>query len=105
MSGAQVVPLFAYSDKSYFDKLLPQINGVLFPGGGISINISNKWTQNADYILKYAINSTKNGNPFPVWGTCLGWELLAYLTSGYDIKCLSSVSGEEEVVNTISVKS
>lgn len=33
MSGAQVVPIFAYSNRSYFDELLPRINGVLFPGG------------------------------------------------------------------------
>lgn len=32
MSGAQVVPIFAYSNQSYFDNLLPKINGVLFPG-------------------------------------------------------------------------
>lgn len=57
MSGAQVVPIFAYTnDKNYFDKLLPKLNGILFPGGAISINIDNLWTQNADYILKYAIN-------------------------------------------------
>lgn len=104
MSGAQVVPIFAFTkDKSYFDKLLPQLNGVLFPGGGQAININNIWTSNADYILKYAINQTNNGNPFPIWGTCLGWQLIAYLTSGYDIKSLSSVRGESGVVNTLKL--
>ena len=40
MSGAQVVPIFAYSKKmTYFDNLLPKINGVLFPGGGHVIHI------------------------------------------------------------------
>ena len=62
-SGAQVVPIFAFTkDKSYFDKLLPQLNGVVFPGGDEAININNLWTSNADYILKYAINQTNNGN-------------------------------------------
>lgn len=32
MSGAQVVPIFAYSEQAYFDDLLPKLNGVLFPG-------------------------------------------------------------------------
>lgn len=32
ISGAQVVPLFAYSNQAYFDNILPKINGVLFPG-------------------------------------------------------------------------
>lgn len=56
MSGAQVVPIFAFSNRSYFDDLLPKLNGVLFTGGSMEINIVNKWTQNADYILKWAIN-------------------------------------------------
>jgi hypothetical protein len=55
MSGAQVVPIFAYSNRAYFDELLPRINGVLFPGGDIFIDIRSKWTRNADYILQYAI--------------------------------------------------
>jgi gamma-glutamyl hydrolase len=39
MSGAQVVPIFAYSDKSYFDNLLPKLNGVLFPGNYLLIQV------------------------------------------------------------------
>jgi hypothetical protein len=38
MSGAQVVPIFAYSNRTYFDHLLPQLNGILFTG----INYSMK---------------------------------------------------------------
>lgn len=73
-SGAQVIPIFAYSkDKSYFDKILSQINGVIFTGGDQEIDIKNIWTQNADYVFKYAINQTKIGNPFALWGICLGW--------------------------------
>lgn len=55
MSGAQVVPIFAFSNTSYLDNILSKVNGVLFTGGGTYINIGNRWTQNADYIVKYAI--------------------------------------------------
>ena len=55
MSGAQVVPIFAFSNTSYLDSILSKINGVLFTGGGAYIYIENIWTQNADHILKYAI--------------------------------------------------
>ena len=37
MSGARVIPLFAFSDQSYFDEILPKINGVLFAGNGRNI--------------------------------------------------------------------
>lgn len=104
MSGAQVIPIFAYSKRSYFDDLLPRINGVLFPGGDSDIDISNKWTQNADYILKYGIEQNKKGNVFPIWGTCLGMQLLAYLTAGYDGKAIAEVRGEVAVRNTIAIQ-
>ncbi len=104
MSGAQVVPVFSYTkDKAYFDNLLPQLNGILFPGGADIININNIWTKNADYILKYAIEQNRNGTVFPVWGTCRGWELLAYLTSGYDSNVLSPVKNETNIKNIISI--
>ncbi len=35
MSGAQVVPILAYSTQSEIAALLPKLNGVLFPGGGV----------------------------------------------------------------------
>lgn len=104
MSGAQVVPIYAYSNKSYFDTLLPKLNGVLFTGGDVDIDIRYKWTQNADYILKYAISQNDKGNVFPIWGTCLGMQLLAYLTSGYDLKAIAPVRGQVAVRNTISVQ-
>ena len=43
MSGARVIPLLAFSDKSYFDEILPKINGVLFPG-------KHQTTQEATWI-------------------------------------------------------
>ena len=35
MSGAQVVPIFAYGSQSVIAQQLTKINGVLFPGGGV----------------------------------------------------------------------
>jgi gamma-glutamyl hydrolase len=92
MSGAQVVPIFSFNDTAYLDNMLSKVNGVLFTGGYMDFDIKHRWTANADHILKYAIESNNRGNPFPIWGTCLGFELLAYLTSGYDPKVLFNIS-------------
>lgn len=35
MAGAQVVPIFSFSETSEVLSLLKKINGVLFPGGGM----------------------------------------------------------------------
>lgn len=105
MSGAQVVPIFAYSSETALAALLPKLNGVLFPGGGENISINNRWTANADYILKYAMQENRKGNSFPVWGTCLGMQLLAYLTSGYDEKAISPVRGDTGIINPLDFTS
>jgi len=55
MSGAQVVPIFAYSNQSEIAALLPKLNGVLIPGGDLDFDIKNRWTSNANFILQYAI--------------------------------------------------
>ncbi len=72
MSGAQVVPILSYSDQSYIDNLLPKLNGVLFPGGGVDFDINKRWTSNANRILQYAIRQNDKGNVFTIWGTCMG---------------------------------
>jgi gamma-glutamyl hydrolase len=93
MSGAQVVPVFYNTTEDNLLKLLSQINGVLFPGGDAEIDISNKWTANANYIFEYAKAQNDQGRVFPLWGTCLGHELLSYLTAGYDQNVLERVDG------------
>ena len=55
MSGAQVVPIFAYSNKSEIAALLPRLNGVLFPGGDLGFDLTDRWTSNAYFIFQYAI--------------------------------------------------
>ena len=54
--------------------------------------MNNIWTSNANFILQYAMQQNDVGNVFPVWGTCLGLQLLAYLTANYQ-NVLSPVRG------------
>ena len=42
---------------------------------------------------------------FPIWGTCLGLELLAYLTSEFDPNIVTPIRGEERVFNTLEFTS
>lgn len=100
MSGAQVVPIFAYADQSYIANLLPKLNGVLFPGGGVEFDIKNRWTSNANYIFQYAIQQNDKGNVFPIWGTCLGHQLLSFLSNNFTSP-LTAVRGQTAVLNTI----
>jgi gamma-glutamyl hydrolase len=50
------------------------------------------------------MEQNKKGNVFPIWGTCLGMQLLAYLTSGYDGAAIAAVNGEVAIRNTIQIQ-
>lgn len=95
MSGAQVVPIYAFSTQAQIAAILPKINGVLFPGGDESIDFTQRWTQNAQFILEWAMKENDAGKVFPIWAVCLGYETLAVITSGStnNMTTLSRVRG------------
>jgi gamma-glutamyl hydrolase len=67
---------------------------VYFPGGGMDLNISERWTANAKVILDFAQKENDAGRVFPLWGTCLGHQLLSYLTANYDVNVIQKVDGQ-----------
>ena len=100
MSGAQVVPIFAYSNQSVIAAQLPKLNGVLFPGGDLDFDLKNRWTSNANFIFQWAMQENDKGKVFPIWGTCMGHQLFGYLTCNGETP-LSPVRGEQSIINTI----
>ena len=64
----------------------------------MEFSMNNQWTKNADAILKYAMDQNKQGNPFPIFFTCLGFQLAAYLTANYDNSILTRVHGDDAIV-------
>jgi gamma-glutamyl hydrolase len=60
------------------DELFQQINGLLLPGGDAVMPYSIR------YLLDKVMESNRNGNYFPVWGTCLGFEFLIQYVGGDD---------------------
>ena len=61
------------------------------------------WTENADAILKYAKNQTDRGNPFPLFCTCLGFQLISYLTSNYNPGILSQVHDDVAAIHPLDL--
>ena len=105
MSGAQVVPIYSFSPTTQVLSLLSKINGVLFPGGTMDLNIKNLWTQNAEAIFNYAKQQNDQGNKFPIFATCLGIQLVSYLTSNYNNNIISRVHGDDAIVLPINLVS
>ncbi|VVC96336.1 gamma-glutamyl hydrolase A-like [Leptidea sinapis] len=81
-SGARVVPISIGKPRSYYEHILRHINGVLFPGGATYFNQSQGYADAGEYIYKIAQELNDNGDYFPIFGTCLGFELLIIIASG-----------------------
>jgi gamma-glutamyl hydrolase len=53
----------------------------LFPGGATWFNQTNGYSEAGRHIYDIAVEMNEKGNYFPLWGTCLGFELLTYLSA------------------------
>ncbi|XP_055459323.1 gamma-glutamyl hydrolase [Psammomys obesus] len=87
-AGARVVPVRLDLTHIEYTELFKSINGILFPGGGVSI-LHSSYSHVAKIFYNKAIESYNNGDYFPVWGTCLGFEELSFLVSGESLLTLT----------------
>lgn len=88
-AGARVIPILSNSSAEQLGTVFSLINGVLFPGGGVSLDSSN-YGHAGSVIYDLAKKANDGGDFFPLWGTCLGFELLGYLSAGKDSSVLAS---------------
>ncbi|CAF3252353.1 unnamed protein product, partial [Rotaria sp. Silwood2] len=83
-TGAQVVPIRMYQSIDYYLHLFNSLNGVLFPGGDFSneylyvAKLFHMWTLKLFFYCFYEFDEVQRS--FPIWGTCLGFEVLLMLT-------------------------
>lgn len=90
-SGALVVPLEFNLPKPVLHGFLQQLNGVVLIGGGIDNKKthSNKqfllFEETIQYILNYTKYQNKIGNYYPIWCTCMSFEMAAIFTIEKDI--------------------
>ena len=89
-AGARVVPLLYDLSYTKLDELLDAVNGVLFTGGGLSLGEHTRYYQTAEHIFARATKLWESARePLPLWGTCMGFQLLCILASGGNHSVLS----------------
>jgi len=81
-AGAQVVPIRYDSTPSQIAALYAQINGVLFTGGGLGLELDSQYVVTAKHL--YDLVMTSHADHVPLWGTCMGFQLLHILTAWND---------------------
>ncbi|XP_043477631.1 gamma-glutamyl hydrolase A-like [Leptopilina heterotoma] len=81
-AGARCVPIWIGRNDSYYEDIMSKINGVLLPGGAAAkFNDTNGYGGAGDRIRRIAKKYNDNGDYFPIFGTCLGFELLVFLST------------------------
>ena len=80
MAGAQVVPIVSSWNRKKIKRVMKKVNGVLFPGGAAPFNESNYWKA-AKIAFNVAKDFNNNGVYYPLFGICLGFEVLHELTA------------------------
>ncbi|CAM1295432.1 GGH (predicted) [Pycnogonum litorale] len=85
-AGGRVAVIKGNQPYEYYKKMFSRINGALFTGGWVSIEpAESMYARSGKYIFDLAVDANKIGDVFPIWGTCLGFELLSYLISGHNV--------------------
>ncbi|XP_069700745.1 gamma-glutamyl hydrolase-like [Periplaneta americana] len=77
-AGARVVPIWLNMSVSYYKQMISSINGILLPGGAADFDTPDGYAAAGVTIYHLALEMNKKGDYFPIWGTCLGFELLTY---------------------------
>jgi gamma-glutamyl hydrolase len=73
-----VVPILHTSSESNLTSTFNKINGLLLPGGDMNLtNISSPYMTAMLHLWKLSVEANQNGDYFPVWGTCLGFQEIA----------------------------
>ncbi|CAH3127584.1 unnamed protein product [Pocillopora meandrina] len=84
-AGGRMVPIFINSTAKEIEKLFYSINGAIYPGGHRLLHHTN-YTRVGKQILELAMKAYDKGDIFPIWGECLGLELLSMLVAGRDLR-------------------
>jgi gamma-glutamyl hydrolase len=76
-AGVRVVPFPWNVTFSEQQALMRKVNGVLFPGGGLGGDVLQYYVNKVGDILDQAKEWNAQGDPFFIWGTCQGFQVLS----------------------------
>ena len=72
-----VLPRFFAHEPQALERLFASLNGLLIPGGGDFVGNGS-----VDAMVARATRANREGDYFPIWGTCLGFEYLVDILGG-----------------------
>ncbi|KAL4485350.1 hypothetical protein ABPG72_008526 [Tetrahymena utriculariae] len=94
-SGLRIVPLNWTDTLENLENLMDKVNGLVLTGGGANLMMreqegeDKKFTQFSKvgiFLIELAKKKNEKGNYFPIWTTCLGFELLFLSFANQEIR-------------------
>jgi len=82
--GAMVLPIRLNKSIEYYADVFNKTNGLLIPGGGANL-LTSYYAKAAQILFGFAKKANDNGDHYPIWGTCNGFELLTALVARKDL--------------------
>uniref|UniRef100_A0A3Q3X5N3 folate gamma-glutamyl hydrolase n=1 Tax=Mola mola TaxID=94237 RepID=A0A3Q3X5N3_MOLML len=89
--GSRVVPIRLTLAAAEYEAIFRQINGLLLIGGAVDLETS-AYARVAKIFYALALTANDAGDFFPIWGTCMGMQLLTVLAAGKNL--LSNATAE-----------
>lgn len=72
MGGGRSIPIpYDMTSDTVLDEIFAQIHGILLPGGN-----NSTLPYAVQYLLQKSMERNVQGNYFPIWGMCLGFEMI-----------------------------
>jgi gamma-glutamyl hydrolase len=95
--GRSVYIPYDTTNDTLLDNIYHQINGLLLPGGN-----NSTLPYSVSYLLRKVLTSQTNGIYFPVWGTCLGFEMIIqFIGDMWSTTTIDHVSSSNTIVTTV----
>lgn len=82
--GSRVMPIRLTHTDAEYENIFKKINGLIFIGGAVSLETS-EYARVAKLFYNLALAANDAGDYFPIWGTCMGMQLLTVLVAGKNL--------------------
>eukprot|EP00930_Biecheleria_cincta_P061275 TRINITY_DN46851_c0_g1_i1.p1 TRINITY_DN46851_c0_g1~~TRINITY_DN46851_c0_g1_i1.p1 ORF type:complete len:396 (+),score=38.16 TRINITY_DN46851_c0_g1_i1:47-1234(+) len=86
-AGARVVPISHRWGPHELNQAIEHVNGLLLTGGNATYDVS--YEKAVTHIVKRGVELYRAGDPFPIWGICLGFEAILTSVSHHGVNLLS----------------
>ncbi|XP_060737975.1 gamma-glutamyl hydrolase [Tachysurus vachellii] len=82
--GARVIPIRLNQTREEHEKIFRSVNGLIFIGGAVDLETSD-FAHTAGLYFRLALQANNEGDYFPIWGTCMGFQLLTVQVAGENL--------------------